>query len=141
MKKPTKKRKALLALVIGTVLVSGSAWFVHSQSSSNDIEKITYTEYMDLVKKGDVDTVFYNENNEYMTVALFSDKTRKMTVEEREKYKYNDNDYLREVIYPDNDDFKVDLLKQGVLVRKSNSKASEYLDRYGDITLFFSLPF
>ena len=27
MKKPTKKRKALLALVIGTVLVSGSAWF------------------------------------------------------------------------------------------------------------------
>lgn len=139
MKKPTKKRKALLALVIGTVLVSGSAWFVHSQSSSNDIEKITYTEYMDLVKKGDVDTVFYNENNEYMTVALFSDKTRKMTVEEREKYKYNDNDYLREVIYPDNDDFKVDLLKQGVLVRKSNSKASEYLDRYGDITLFFLL--
>ena len=139
MKKPTKKRKALLALVIGTVLVSGSAWFVHSQSSSNDIEKITYTEYMDLVKKGDVDTVFYNENDEYMTVALFSDKTRKMTVEEREKYKYNDNDYLREVIYPDNDDFKVDLLKQGVLVRKSNSKASEYLDRYGDITLFFLL--
>lgn len=139
MKKPTKKRKALLALVIGTVLVSGSAWFVHSQSSSNDIEKITYTEYMDLVKKGDVDTVFYNENNEYMTVALFSDKTRKMTVEEREKYKYNDNDYLREVIYPDNDDFKVDLLKQGVLVRKSNSKASEYLDRYADITLFFLL--
>ena len=71
MKKPTKKRKALLALVIGTVLVSGSAWFVHNQSSSNDIEKITYTEYMDLVKKGDVDTVFYNENDEYMTVALF----------------------------------------------------------------------
>lgn len=139
MKKPTKKRKALLALVIGTVLVSGSVWFVHSQSNSNDIEKITYTEYMDLVKKGDVDTVFYNENDEYMTVALFSDKTRKMTVEEREKYKYNDNDYLREVIYPDNDDFKVDLLKQGVLVRKSNSKASEYLDRYGDITLFFLL--
>ncbi len=80
MKKPTKKRKALLALVIGTVLVSGSVWFVHSQSNSNDIEKITYTEYMDLVKKGDVDTVFYNENDEYMTVALFSDKTRKMTV-------------------------------------------------------------
>lgn len=139
MKKPTKKRKALLALVIGTVLVSGSAWFVHSQSSSNDIEKITYTEYMDLVKKGDVDTVFYNENDEYMTVALFSDKTRKMTVEEREKYKYDDNDYLREVIYPDNDDFKVDLLKQGVLVRKSNNKATEFLDRYGDITLFFFL--
>ena len=51
MKKPTKKRKALLALVIGTVLVSGSVWFVHSQSNSNDIEKITYTEYMDLVKR------------------------------------------------------------------------------------------
>lgn len=62
-----------------------------------------------------------------------------MTVEEREKYKYDDNDYLREVIYPDNDDFKVDLLKQGVLVRKSNNKATEFLDRYGDITLFFFL--
>lgn len=49
-----------------------------------------------------------------------------MTVEEREKYKYDDNDYLREVIYPDNDDFKVDLLKQGVLVRKSNNKATNF---------------
>lgn len=138
MKKPIKKKKALLILAIGAVLVGAtSTALAFMQSKNDEVEQISYTEYMDLLDKGDVDTVFYNEDDEYMTVALFSDKTRNMTVKEREKYKYDDNKYLREVIYPDNEDFKVQLLEKGVLVRKQGDTVVDFISHYGDLLLFF----
>lgn len=127
-----RKRKALALLAVGAGLVLTSLVFIPFPQS---IERISYTEYEELLNEGKVDTVSYNEEKEYMTVALFDDISKNLSEAEREKYKHSRSD-LRKVIYPDNEDFKVDLLKHGVIVTEEGNGVAYYIENYGSLVLY-----
>ena len=67
--------------------------------SVKDLEEISYNQFWEYVEKGEVDTVYYNQSQEYMTITLLNDDTKNMTREQRDKYNYADSD-KRKVLYP-----------------------------------------
>lgn len=138
MQKKNKKKRALIFLVVGICLAVGGIFWV-TQAQSEPIETISYTEYMKLVESGKVDTVFFSHSDDYMTVALFNDATKEMTEEERHKYDYNDATYLRKVIFPDNEDFKVQLLEKGVIVRERGTGISDWFNQYGSLFAYLAI--
>lgn len=138
MQKKNKKKRSLIFLVVGVCLIVGGI-FLRTQAQSEPIKTISYTEYMKLVENGDVDTVFYSYSDDYMTVALFNDTTKEMTEEERHKYDYNDTAYLRQVIFPDNEDFKVQLLEKGVIVRERDTGVSDWFNQYGNLFAYLAI--
>lgn len=132
-KKGKKKRNGLITLAIGAGVVLGTLAFLPYPSSN--IERISFTEYEELLNEGKIDTVTYNEEKEYMTIALFDDVSKNLSEAEREKYSHKSSD-LRKVIYPDNEDFKVDLLRHGVIVMEDGKGFGYYFDTYGTIAIY-----
>lgn len=82
------------------------------QEQEDAIEKIDYTEFMDMVKAGDVDTIYYG-SEEWMTITLFNEESRKLSSKEREDYEYEATD-KRKVLYPAYDEFRKDMLEHDV---------------------------
>lgn len=93
-----------------------------------EIKKVDYTEFLNDVKHGKVDTVYYNTTDEWMTYTLLNKDTKKMTQAEREDYTYESKD-KRRVQYPAYDDFRKDMLEQNVhlVLNKSNPSFAEVL--------------
>lgn len=137
--KKKKKLTKYLALGVGAALLVFSFAFAKIKNNEESIEMISYTEYVKLLEQGEVDTVFYSETEDYMTVALFSDATRSMTEKERHEYEYNDNTYLRKVLYPENEDFKVELLEQGVIVKELGTGVSDWFERWGSLAAYLAI--
>lgn len=137
-KKPKKKLKRI-ALILGLTLVAGSFLANKILGDKEEVQMISYTEYTEHLKNGEVDTVFYSRTDDYMTIALFSDATKNMTEKERHEYEYDDNTYLRKVLYPENEDFKVELLEQGVIVRELDTGVSDWFDRWGSLAAYLAI--
>lgn len=93
-----------------------------------EIKKVDYTEFLNDVKHGKVDTVYYNTTDEWMTYTLLNKDTKKMTQAEREDYTYESKD-KRRVQYPAYGDFRKDMLEQNVhlVLNKSNPSFAEVL--------------
>lgn len=132
-KRKKKIRKAVIVLALGSACALWAAKSINIQKSG--IELISYTEYMELLNEGMVNTVVYNDENEYMTISLHNADTVNMTEEERENYDYNTSQ-LRKVIYPAGEDFKKDLLEQGVVVMKDGASLNTLFDKYGTAFLY-----
>jgi cell division protease FtsH len=130
-----KKRSSwkYTAILIGSAAIIGSTLALANVNlqSADPIEKIPYTEYMELLDAGDIDRVIYSEEKEYMTVMLFNDETREMTQEEREQYKHKNSD-CRYVLYPANEDFRKELLEKGVIVTESAAVGGTLLEAAGN---------
>ena len=74
-------------------------------------------------------------------VAIFNiiyDKTRKMTISEREDYQ-SPLEECKKVYYPASADFTEDLLKQGVLVQKETDTISKMISDYGSLIFLLVL--
>lgn len=101
----------LVASVLGVLLAEWSA----SVIESTEIEEVSYNEFKGYVERGEVDTVYYNNNDQYMTFTLYNDATRGKTKKELEdrKYKYSNKD-KRKALYPAHQDFRKELLESGV---------------------------
>lgn len=102
-----------LALLLITIAF---IWNKIEVSQQEQIEKISYNHFIQLVEEGKVDTVYYNKNNEWMTVTLFNEDSKTMTIEERTKYDGYDNKDIKHVLYPNNDEFRQELLQHDVLL-------------------------
>ncbi len=117
--------KAVLSAIIrGAIILSLMVIilfsFIHkynTQKMRASYELITYTEYLELLDSGSIDTVTCSESDQYMYISLHNDLTRNMSVEEREKYEPAITE-CRKVYYPGGDGFAEDLLKKDVLVIK-----------------------
>lgn len=111
----TVKRVIIAAVIVFLFLV-----FVHEYNDyklRDSYKLISYTEYLTLLERGDIDTVEYSEKGKYMYISLHNDITRSMTLEEREKNEDTKAEY-RKVYYPGGEDFTKDLLERDVLVKK-----------------------
>lgn len=122
-KSPAKMTIVLIALgifitfaVIVAVIYAQKT--VEEQKRVKQYETITYAEYQQLLENGDIDTVCYNEDNDYMYISLHNDLTRNMTIEEREEYE-SPIEECKKVYYPGGEDFRKNLVERGVLVMKT----------------------
>lgn len=102
-----------------------------------EIKKVDYTEFLNDVKHGKVDTVYYNTTDEWMTYTLLNKDTKKMTQAEREDYTYESKD-KRRVQYPAYGDFRKDMLEQNVhlVLNKANPSFAEVLS----LLMFLAIP-
>lgn len=140
-KKKNKKTKYIkIAAIVGGVSLLAALGISLGLDVSRDskIELITYQEYEDLLKAGDIDTIQYNPDDRYMYISLHNDKTRKMTISERENYQ-SPLEECKKVYYPASADFTEDLLKQGVLVQKETDTISKMISDYGSLIFLLVL--
>lgn len=132
--KNKKKAYFLTGLIIGALVFFGSnAVTLYKETDrKSKIELIPYSEYLELLEAGDIDTVQYNSDERYMYISLHNEKTRQMTVEEREKYE-SPIDECKKVYYPAGEDFKKELLEKGVLVSESSEPFTKQLSNYSSL--------
>lgn len=81
-------------------------------NSVEEIAKIDYSEFIKLLEAGDVDTIYYSGSDEWMTITLYNDESRKLEGKELEEYEYQVAD-KRQVLYPAYDEFRKDMLEYG----------------------------
>ena len=78
---------------------------------------LPYPEFLEALDAGEIDSVFYNQSYEYMTVTFFTDETRALSVEEREEYEYPEEAYWR-VKYPGSEGFRERVLASGAIATR-----------------------
>lgn len=141
MAKKSKKHKYIkLAAIIGGISILAGLGISLGVSAAREskIELITYQEYEELLKAGEIDTVQYNPDERYMFISLHNEKTRNMTITEREKY-ISPLDECKKVYYPASGTFVEDLLEQGVLVQKDSDTVSQFASDYGSLIFLLAL--
>lgn len=110
--KMAKYLKSIIIALCLSIIIIGTYQTI--TKSTTNIDKISYNEFMQLVEEDKVDTIYYNSYNEWMTITLFNENTKNLTLEERIDYEgYTDSD-KRLVLYPANDNFRVDMLKHDI---------------------------
>ena len=111
-----KNRKQILGTICVLLLILAAEMVLTNsakQEIEKSIEKIEYSEFMKMVENGDIDTIYYSNSEEWMTVTVYNDETREMTREEREDYEYSVED-KRKVLYPAYEDFRKDMLEHDI---------------------------
>ena len=88
----------------------------------NKPEESTYAEFQKDLNCGNIDTIYYTATEEMMRYTLYNDKTRKMSKEEKEKYKYDKKDW-RMTQYPAQEDFRKEMLEKGVSLQVMSFEA------------------
>lgn len=108
-----KNKTALIVSVIASILFT----FLYAKFTmpKENIDVISYKEFIELVQNHRVDKVYYNRNNEWMTCVLYNEDTINMTTQQRLEYdKYTEKD-KRKVLYPAYDNFRKELLNQNII--------------------------
>lgn len=106
-----KNMYGVIALAVMLVLL---AQYNRFMSRSDDYPILPYPDFLEALDAGEIDSVFYNQGYEYMTVTFLNDETRAMTLEEREEYKYPESEYWR-VKYPGGENFRANILASGAI--------------------------
>lgn len=113
------KKELILAFILSFIMTY--AWISYNDKELNKIQPISYNEYIQLVEDGKVDSVFYNENNEWMTITLFNDYTKDLSFEERLEYNDYANSDKRTVLYPGKAFSRAELFRKDVIVKIANT--------------------
>lgn len=137
-KKGLKYLKAGVTIGLIAFLVRTGVDLHKSAARRDKMELISYQEYEDLLEAGDIDTVTYEPSENYMYISLHNDKTRKMTVKEREEY-ISPVDECKKVYYPAGEDFRKELLEKGVLVKKSETTFMNMIGQYSSLLFQLAL--
>lgn len=95
-----------------------------SNQKEGKIEKISYNQFMEYVENNEVDTVYYNKSNEWMTLTLFNEETKDLTIQERLDYEGYTNEDKRLVLYPATEEFRRDLMEHDILLRIVNENTT-----------------
>lgn len=126
-----KKKNKQIKIVVGFIVFAGFLGsFLAIKDYKNLPRIIDYSEYQEYLDEGKIDAVTYVDDKEYMTLYLGNEETEGMTYEEIIKYDYPDENMLR-TIYPQNDDFRKELLEQNVVVLQSEGGFAGFVDNYG----------
>lgn len=111
-----KKHKKDIFLYLFMVIMCYIAMSNLPVAKQEDVQEISYTEFLELLDNGDIDTVYYNTSEEYMTITLFNDITREMPKKDRDDYIYSAAE-KRIVLYPGYDEFRKDVLMTDTNIR------------------------
>ena len=138
-----KKNKIEVISIIFITLTIVSVWqiYINNNTPISKIERISYNEFVELVEDGKVDTVSYNKNNEWMTITLFNENTKDLTIEERFKYKDYDVEDTKLVQYPSGEDFRENLLKYNVVLKTASQQDSILSTISNIISITFTIVF
>ena len=134
-----KKNKSSMILILLLSVIITIIWQNHNTDSIDDIEKITYSEFTQLIKNEKVDTVYYNRNNEWMIITLFNDNTKDLSIQERLDYEDYEIEDKRAVLYPGYEDFRKDVLEKDVLMKIVSEKSSIIQTLFSIISIMFPL--
>lgn len=75
-------------------------------------EEVSYAEFMRLATNGEVDTIYYHTDKEYMVFTLYNEESRRMTYDNKKQYEY-DIAYFRKTQYPSGENFRNQMLSMG----------------------------
>lgn len=110
-----KKHKAyIIALLIFTVI--GASVAEQAVYKANEPKFVTYDKFEKDLDAGKIDTIYYNNSEEYMRYTLLNDNTKKLSLEERREYKDYEKSDWRMTTYPAYEDFRKDALKNDTLL-------------------------
>lgn len=104
------KKSIIVSLIVATTLFVSVDIALYE---SNKPDEVTYAEFTDDLTSGKIDTIYYSSSDEMMRYTLYNEDTRGMTSTEREEYTY-DKKYWRLTAYPAQEDFRKEMLEQGV---------------------------
>lgn len=131
-------KKNKIQLIVSLVLSIATVWIWndYQETKQNKIEKITYNEYVQLIKEDKIDTVYYNESNEWMTVTLFNNETKDLTFEERLEYEDYKKEDKRLVLFPGSREFeRTTLMEDNIIVDIVDRKSSPLETIFNGITI------
>ncbi|MBO5434367.1 AAA family ATPase [bacterium] len=111
-----KNKKSIIFYSLLTVLSYVVIFSMISAPTNEVILDMSYPDFIVALENGEIDTVYYNPGEEYMTITLLNDDTRNMPSELREKYEYGPEDTKR-VLYPSYEEFRKDVLESGTNIR------------------------
>ena len=133
-----KKSKSIILLVstiicLLIILWSGFNFYININHVSfsralKEAEKVDYNDFRQLAFDGEVDSVYYQTNNQYMVFTLYNEDTKGLSIEDRQKYNYPISNY-RVTYYPAGDTFRSEMLSYGVNLVLVNSGAWNYILR------------
>lgn len=83
---------------------------VKPQNNIDSMEEVTYTAFLDYVNKGEIDTIWYSPEDEYMRFVLLNDETRNMTTKEKSEYKYNKDSFMKSLFPGEDSQFREKML-------------------------------
>lgn len=113
--------------ILAFALLLLTASFIYmkvTDSQAGHIEKISYNTFMEYVENNEVDTVYYNKSNEWMTLTLFNEDTKNMSIQDRLDYTGYTNEDKRLVLYPANENFRESLMEHDILLNIVNENTT-----------------
>lgn len=112
-----KKYKTVLIALIVLVIVEVISTIGYSYVVDQQIQYVSYNDFLKLLNENKIDTVTYSVTNEYMTFTLLNKDTKKMSIEERREYKDYTYKDMRKTYYPAYETFRKDMLEKNVLLK------------------------
>lgn len=132
------RRQLIISLLIS--IITMYFWTEYQDEKINKIDKITYNQYLELLEEDKIDGVYYNESSEWMTITLYNDETREMSLEDRIDYKGYTKDDKRLVYFPGTKEFsRTELLKKNVILKIVATKSTPLENIFNVITLIFPI--
>lgn len=130
------RRQLIISLLIS--IITMYFWTEYQDEKINKIDKITYNQYLELLEEDKIDGVYYNESSEWMTITLYNDETREMSLEDRIDYKGYTKDDKRLVYFPGAKEFsRTELLKKNIILKIVPAKSTPLENIFNVITLIF----
>lgn len=136
-----KKHKLSMSIAAMVIIIAYLILFnMIFPPMDDNIEQISYNTYVELLENHDIDTVYYNPSAEYMTITLYNEETRGMSIEMREKYEYPDSN-KKYVLFPGVDGFRKSVLEADTNLRVVEEKMTVFEIVANVLTLAFPLLF
>ena len=123
-KKFLAKNKILILSLVLFLLTVSFIYIKVTDQQADKIDRISYNQFMEYVENNEVDTVYYNTNNEWMTLTLFNEETKDLTIQERLDYEGYTNKDKRLVLYPATEEFRRDLMEHNILLKVVNENTT-----------------
>ena len=123
-KKFLAKNKILILSLVLFLLTVSFIYIKVTDQQAGKIDRISYNQFMEYVENNEVDTVYYNTNNEWMTLTLFNEETKDLTIQERLDYEGYTNKDKRLVLYPATEEFRRDLMEHNILLKVVNENTT-----------------
>lgn len=135
-----KKNKVTLIVAFIISFSCTYFWKGYLAKNATKIDVITYNEFINMVEDGQVDTIYYNEYNQWMTATLFNDETKNMSLEERQEYDGYENSDKISVQYPGTgNNFRERMLKKNVLLKEASKESSIFENFLEVVSLAFPI--
>lgn len=104
------KRQCVIGFIMALIIYVGVDVYNYE---SNKPDEVSYAEFISDLEGGKIDTIYYSGSEEMMRYTLYNDETKDMSKSEKEDYTYS-KEYWRMTSYPAQEDFRKEMLEQGV---------------------------